>query len=68
MREVGYALDYAQRGGKHPHAKPLKGLGGASVLEIVADDDGDTYRAVYTVKFPRAESHYQDWINAARKT
>jgi phage-related protein len=49
MREIGYALDYAQRGGKHPNAKPLKGFGGASVLEIVEDDDGDTYRAVYVL-------------------
>ncbi len=54
MREIGYALDFAQRGGKHPNAKPLKGFGGASVLEIVEDNDGDTYRAVYTVKFPLA--------------
>lgn len=54
MREIGYALDYAQRGGKHPNAKPLKGFGGASVLEIVEDDDGNTFRAVYTVKFPLA--------------
>ena len=51
MREIGYALDFAQRGGKHPNAKPLKGFGGASVLEIVEDHDGDTYRAVYTVTF-----------------
>jgi phage-related protein len=29
----------------------LKGFGGASVLEIVEDYDGDTYRAVYTVRF-----------------
>jgi phage-related protein len=35
---------------KHPKAKPLKGFKGASVLEIVEDYDGDTYRAVYTVK------------------
>ncbi|MCC8987246.1 MAG: type II toxin-antitoxin system RelE/ParE family toxin [Candidatus Contendobacter sp.] len=54
MREIGYALDFSQRGGKHPNAKPLKGFGGASVLEIVEDNDGDTYRAVYTVKFPLA--------------
>lgn len=54
MREIGYALNFAQRGGKHPNAKPLKGFGGASVLEIVEDNDGDTYRAVYTVKFPLA--------------
>jgi phage-related protein len=27
------------------------GFGGASVLEIVEDFNGDTYRAIYTVKF-----------------
>ncbi len=48
---VGQALDVAQRGGKHPDVKPLKGFGGAGVLEVVEDDDGNTYRAVYTVKF-----------------
>src|SRR5881227_914022 len=48
---VGQALFDAQSGGKHPDAKPLKGFGGASVLEVVEDDDGNTYRAVYTVKF-----------------
>jgi phage-related protein len=36
---------------KHPSAKPLKGFGGATVLEIVEDFDGSTYRAIYTVKF-----------------
>ncbi len=41
----------AQRGGKHPDAKPLRGFGGAGVLEIVDDFAGDTYRAVYAVKF-----------------
>ncbi|MBI2911550.1 MAG: type II toxin-antitoxin system RelE/ParE family toxin [Chloroflexi bacterium] len=49
--KVGYALWVAQRGGKHPDAKPLRGFGGAGVLEIVEDFAGDTYRAVYTVKF-----------------
>ena len=51
---MGYALDFAQQGKKHSDAKPLKGFGGAGVLEIVDDYDGDTYRAVYTVKFPEA--------------
>lgn len=37
-------------GKKHDQAKPLKGFGGASVLEVVEDHMGDTYRAVYTVK------------------
>lgn len=50
----GYALYLAQSGKKHPSAKPLKGFGGASVLEVVEDYRGDTYRAVYTVKFAEA--------------
>lgn len=50
-RFMGFALDQAQRGGKHPDAKPLKGFTGAGTLEIVDDYDGDTYRGVYTVRF-----------------
>lgn len=48
---MGYALYLAQIGEKHGSAKPLKGFGGAGVLEIIADHMGDTFRAVYTVKF-----------------
>lgn len=48
--EMGYALGLAQLGGKHPNAKPWKGEG-SGVLEIVEDHRGDTYRAVYTVRF-----------------
>ena len=51
---MGYALYRAQIGEKHGSAKPLKGFGGAGVLEIVADHVGDTFRAVYTVKFATA--------------
>jgi phage-related protein len=47
---IGFALYVAQQGGKHPDAKPLKGFAGAGVLEIIEDHDGDTYRAVYTVR------------------
>jgi len=47
---IGFALRTAQKGGKHADAKPLKGFKGAGVLEIVSDFDGDTFRAVYTVK------------------
>ncbi|ACR68090.1 addiction module toxin RelE [Edwardsiella ictaluri] len=47
----GYALHLAQVGGKHSQTKPLKGFSGAGVLEVVEDFLGDTYRAVYTVKF-----------------
>ncbi len=47
---MGFALYLAQIGEKHSAAKPLKGFGGAGVLEIVEDHDGDAFRAVYTVK------------------
>ena len=46
---IGYALELVQKGEKPANAKPLKGFGGASVLEIVEDFDGDTWRAAYTV-------------------
>ena len=52
--DVGYALFAAQRGEEYRSVKALKGFGGRSVLEIVAPHDGDTYRAVYTVKFEDA--------------
>jgi hypothetical protein len=41
-------------GDKHLDAKPLKGFACAGVLEIVADHDGDAFRAVYTVRFAYA--------------
>ena len=47
----GHAIDLAQAGGKHPDAKALSGFGSAAVLEVVEDFRGDTFRAVYTVKF-----------------
>ena len=50
-RTVGFALYRAQLGQKHESTKPLKGFGGASVLEIIANDEGDTFRTVYTVRF-----------------
>ena len=50
-RHFGFALSLAQAGDKHDDAKVLKGFGGAGVLEVVEDDAGGTYRAVYTVKF-----------------
>jgi phage-related protein len=48
---VGGALWEAQLGRKARWAKPLKAFGGAGVLEVVDDFDGDTFRAVYTVRF-----------------
>ena len=52
--EVGYTLFLAQKGDKGLNAVPMVGFGSAKVLEVVIDDDGDAYRAVYTVKFQRA--------------
>jgi phage-related protein len=51
QKVMGFALYLSQLGQKHQDAKPLKGFQGSSVLEVVDDFDGDTYRAVYTVKF-----------------
>ena len=48
---VGYALFVAQRGGKHRDTKALSGFGGAGVVEIVTDYRGDTFRAVYTLRY-----------------
>ncbi|MDR0780628.1 MAG: type II toxin-antitoxin system RelE/ParE family toxin [Pseudomonadales bacterium] len=48
--DMGYALGVAQLGGKHPKAKPWKGEG-VGVLEVVEDFRGDTFRAVYVVRF-----------------
>ena len=53
-RAMGFALYLAQAGDKHPDAQPLKGFGGAGVVEVADDYDGETYRAVYTVKLAGA--------------
>jgi phage-related protein len=50
-REAGYALFLAQIGRKAIKAKPMKGFGGAGVLEVITDHDGNTYRTVYSVRF-----------------
>ncbi|RYM44540.1 addiction module toxin RelE [Pseudomonas koreensis] len=50
----GHALDLAQCGLKYSDAKPMKGFGGAGVLELIEDFDTDTYRAIYTVRFGSA--------------
>ena len=49
--DIGHALHEVQCGGEPVAAKALKGFGGRAVLEIVDDFDGDTYRALYTVRF-----------------
>ena len=52
--DIGHALFTAQQGRTDPAAKPLKGFGGASVLEIVASHHGNAWRAIYTVRFQDA--------------
>jgi phage-related protein len=51
---IGHALYAAQKGETDPAAKPLRGFGGRSVIEIVSDHRGDTWRSVYTVRFEDA--------------
>ena len=53
QRTVGFALSAAQYGGKHRSAKPWKSEG-PGILEIVRNYVGDTYKAIYTVRFERA--------------
>lgn len=65
-RVMGFALHFAQAGGRHADAKPLKGFTGAGVLEVVEEHAGDAFRGVYTVRFAgavyvRAEEHYEQW-------
>jgi phage-related protein len=43
----------AQYGGEHRSTKPWKGEG-PGILEVVEDFDGDTFRAIYTVRFAKA--------------
>ena len=53
-RDIGVALYAAQHDELDPAARPMKGFGGSSVVEIVSDFRGDTWRAVYTVRFAEA--------------
>jgi phage-related protein len=50
-RNMGHALHEIQSGGEPLSAKALKGFGGRTILELIDDFDGDTFRAVYTVRF-----------------
>ena len=52
--DIGHALFAVQEGKIDPAAKPLKGFGGASVIEIVASYYGNAWRAIYTVRFQDA--------------
>ena len=52
-QRMGFAIYQAQAGLRHRDAKPLRGFG-SGVLEVVSRHDGDTFRAVYTVRFEAA--------------
>ena len=51
--DFGYALGAVQRGVTPPQAKAWKGEG-SGVWELVENHRGDTFRAVYTVRFAKA--------------
>jgi phage-related protein len=53
-RDIGQVLYAAQQGDTDPSATPLKGFGGGSVVEIIADHRGDTWRAVYIFRYADA--------------
>ncbi len=53
-QEAGYSIFLAQQGSKSIDAVPMVGFGSAKVLEVAIDNDGNTFRAVYTVKFAKA--------------
>jgi phage-related protein len=50
----GFAIGCAQNNIPYEDAKPLRGYK-PPLVELLEDDDGDTYRAVYT-------AHYEDVI------
>lgn len=54
QQRIGYSLHLAQIGDKGDNAKVLKGFGSAGILEVIENDSGGTYRAVYTVRFESA--------------
>ena len=49
-RTFGYALGLAQNDLRFEHAKTLTAFS-PPLIELVEDDDGDTYRAVYTAHY-----------------
>jgi phage-related protein len=53
-QDMGHALFEAQQGQRAPSVKTLKGFGGAGVVEIVEDHDGNAYRCIYTTKLRKA--------------
>jgi len=47
---MGHAPYFARMGTHHSHTKIMKDLG-SGVFEIIEDHRGDTFRALYTVKY-----------------
>ena len=66
-KHAGFALYQAQAGFKHRDAKPLKGMG-SDILEVVSRHDGDTYRAVYTVRFKAAVYVLHAFVKKTQQT
>ena len=50
----GYGLYLAQVGRRHESRRVLRGFGDASVVEIIESRAGNTFRAMYTVRFAAA--------------
>ena len=63
---MGFAIYRAQVGRRHRDAKPLHGFD-PGIVEVVARHDGDTFRAVYTVRFETAVYVLYDFQKKARR-
>ena len=53
IQDMGYGLGFVQRGRTPDGAKMMRGFG-SGVWELAEDNDGNTYRAVYCVRFAKA--------------
>lgn len=51
---IGHAFRLAQQGKKHQDAKPMHGMPGGGVFEMVVDVREGSFRGVYAVQFPLA--------------
>ena len=63
---MGFAIHQAQAGLTHRDAKPLKGFG-SGMLEVVSRHDGDTFRAVCTVRLETAACVLHAFQKKARR-
>ncbi len=74
ISDFGHGLYEAQVGDLPSIGKVLSGCGSASIVELVMDCEGNTFRAVYTVqkdliqsRLKLAEEMYKEWKSKRKK-